>query len=104
MVDNADKELARHRVYIANVHWKFAETYAKTSPHWYTVSDWNPDKRESFEAFAVYIREHGYIQMYYSTPFTCLDLDDYYYWTMGAPIDQTVVINRAPIADKKEYR
>ena len=97
-------ELNVCRGYIRSVRWKFASTYADKAPHWYTVSDWDKAKRVQFERLALYIREHGYIRMYYSHPFICLNLDDHYYWTMGEAIEKTELINRALIAGAKEYK
>ena len=99
-----EDELGSHLAYIRTVKWKFASTYADKSPHWYTVSDWEPDKRLQFESLATYIREHGYIRMYFGHPFTCTDLGEFYYWTMGDPIKETEIINRALIAGAKEYK
>ena len=101
---STDDQLDSHLAYIQSVRWKFASTYAEKAPHWYTISDWEPDKRVQFERLAKYIQAHGYIRMYSSHPFTCLDLDGYYYWTMGEPISETELINRAPLQGAREYK
>jgi len=39
----------------------------------------------------------GYHQKWGKTTYTYLDIDGWQYWTMGAPLDKTILINRAAI-------
>lgn len=72
--------------------------YAKTMPHcphWYTLrKEWGEDEAR-FEAVAEFIRVHGYREKYGRSFYTRLDVNEFKYWTMGAPLGQTILINRA---------
>lgn len=85
--------------YISKVYWKEAKTYAKTAPHEYTIRDWRKDLEDTFVEFALYIREVGVQEKFYSRTHTYFYHGDYKYWTMGDPIDVTVVLNRCVHAD-----
>ncbi|MBV9100100.1 MAG: hypothetical protein JOZ46_01330 [Candidatus Dormibacteraeota bacterium] len=90
----------RARLYIGSVRWQFATTMPQW-PHEYTVRHWRTDLVPQFEAFAEYIRSAGVIKPWprdAARPryhHTYLALDGWEYWTMGEPIAETVVINRA---------
>jgi hypothetical protein len=45
----------------------------------------------------IYIRQAGYQQKWGETTYTYLDTDGWQYWTMGSPLEQTALINRAAI-------
>lgn len=79
-----------------SVHpWTFAKTMASI-PHEYTVrKQW--ESEADFEDFVVYIRENGYAEQFYSKTFIYLNIDGYKYWTMGASVYETTIINRAKI-------
>ncbi len=70
--------------------------YAKTmphNPHHYTLrKEWRCD--DDFVRVVEYIREHGYKAYYKGRPYMQLDVNEHFYWTMGAPIPQTILINR----------
>lgn len=91
------------RAYVAAVRWQFAKTVPQW-PHDYTVREWRPDLEGEFFAFVVLIRRDGAVQPWprdAPTPryhHTYLELDGWEYWTMGAPIPDTTVINRALLA------
>ena len=74
--------------------WTFAKTMP-FAPHEYIVKDRCPLSKEEFEYFVNMQREHGVKERWgkYNNPY--LYIDDYKYWTMGAPIEDTTVINRA---------
>ena len=42
----------------------------------------------------MFIRENGYRKKYKKTFYTHFDINGYSYWTMGAPLDVTIIINR----------
>jgi hypothetical protein len=85
------------RQYIEKVQWKFAKTYAKSAPHSYTIREWEPDLENEFERFVLIIRTYGYAERYWSKIHWYFKVEDLKYWTMGFPLERTVVINRAPI-------
>jgi hypothetical protein len=80
--------------YVASVAWIFAKTMA-TTPHEYTLRKKAPDREAKFEAVVMFIREAGYRQKFGRTWYKYLDLDGYQYWTMGAAVEKTILINRA---------
>ncbi len=80
-------------------------TYAKTMPEWpheYLVRD-RVDE-ELFEQLIRHIRSHGYEGRFYRKRITYYEEDGLVYWTMGAPVDETVIINRCKKEDTYEYR
>lgn len=80
------------RLFIAGAKW----TYAKTMPcwpHWYIVKDWA--NRVQFEEMCKLIAENGEVRKMAKWTRPYLDIDEYYYWTMGAEPEDTTIINRA---------
>jgi hypothetical protein len=90
------------RAFIAAHHWKFATTFAKTAPHWYTLEKNCRTSVEFYRAVAT-IRRVGYGMRYYSAAMIYLDVDQWYYWTCGYPVEDTELINRAEIKYKGTY-
>tara|TARA_R100000664_G_C2698958_1_gene100050 strand:+ start:391 stop:663 length:273 start_codon:yes stop_codon:yes gene_type:complete len=77
---------------LENASYRFAKTMPKF-PHYYTMKDtWN-DHYE-FEEVVKHIRRYGIKQKFFKTTFIYLYIDDYKYWTMGAPVNETILINR----------
>lgn len=73
--------------------WTFAKTMAGI-PHDYTLRDgWGND--DEFEYIVAYIREHGRQEKWGRYNHHYLYLSGYRYWTMSAPVSETVLINRA---------
>lgn len=66
-------------------------------PHEYTLKEWNPDKKDMFEKFCIFIRENGYDDYFYRKKLRYYSLDGYKYWTMGSPTEETILINRAKL-------
>lgn len=92
------------RVYIATVRWQFAKTMPQW-PHEYTVRDWLPDLEDGFFAFVTLIRNEGIVKPWprdAAVPryhHTYLELDGWEYWSMGEPVPETTVINRARLEE-----
>jgi len=86
--------LARHQ-------WTFAKTMPQ-NPHWYTLRK-NWTEPPAFEAVVQFIRDAGYRTYYRGRPYTCLNINGFKYWTMGAPLPQTILINRAEIDETAAY-
>jgi hypothetical protein len=87
--------------FIESVDW----TYAKTMPKWpheYIVRD-RVDE-ELFVKFVKHIRNHGYEGRFYNKPITYYDHDGMTYWTMGAPIEEIIIVNRCRKEDTYEVR
>jgi hypothetical protein len=83
--------------FIEGRRWIWAKTYATTAPHWYTLrKEPAPDEGEGdLDRFVVLLREHGYDRLYYGKTFRSIVIGEHYYWTMGAPLPETILVNRA---------
>jgi len=86
--------IVRLRSFVRAAPWRFAKTMAQW-PHEYTVRGGTP--RRDFEHFVRAIREQGYQARFKGRLHTYLDLDGYKYWTMGAPVESTQIINRTEL-------
>ena len=88
------------RAYIADVRWQFAKTMPQW-PHEYTVRDWRPDLDEDFARMVELIRQEGVVKPWprdSKSPrnrLPYLEIDGWEYWSMGDPVPETTVINRA---------
>ena len=87
-------DIERLRNFIARCEWTFAKTMP-FAPHEYIVREKCPLTTEEFEYFVNMQREHGVKERWGKYNNSYLYIDDYKYWTMGAPIEETTVINRA---------
>jgi hypothetical protein len=95
--EQADKmTTAEIQDYIENSHWQFAKSMPQM-PHWYTLRRNARDESE-FERFVMHIRKVGYQETFGRTTYVYLNVGPWKYWTMGSPLDQTILINRAKIA------
>ena len=86
------------RAFVARSTWTYAKTMPKT-PHEYTLRQNAPDE-PLFERVVMHIRRHGYRKVYGRATYTYLDIDDWQYWTMGSPLSETILINRARLSGK----
>jgi hypothetical protein len=85
---------------IQRSHWIFAKTMPE-NPHFYMLREETDDTE--FVRFVEIIRKLGYREDYEGYPYTVLDVGGWRYWTMGAPIDETILINRKRIGGQEEY-
>lgn len=86
-----DKESASKILTKAKFH--FAKTMSNI-PHSYTRKrEWSDS--DLFEEVVMFIRENGVRERFYSKTYTYFYDGDYKYWTMGSPINETILINRA---------
>ena len=97
MEDNLDF----FKEWIDSHKWTTAKSYAKKAPHEYLLKE----KITQVDgvvmvAFAKYIKENGYVEYFYQTPFTYLNIGEYKYWTMDYPLYKTSIVNRCPIENK----
>lgn len=67
------------------------------NPHYYTVREWSKDKESEFVWFVEEIRQFGITERYFKIPYIYLVIDNWKYWTMGSPIEKTIIINRAKV-------
>ena len=86
-------------LYVKNIlesqTFKFAKTMASHNPHSYTLKKtW--ENQKLFEQIVFYIQQYGNKERCKHKYYTQLYLGEYKYWTMGYPINQTILINRKP--------
>lgn len=93
----AADELTRAIDFIARRKWREAVTYRNTAPHEYTVRAWEKglDANREFDLFVTYVRRFGHAALFYEIRHLYWVIGDFKYWTMGWPVDETTVINRA---------
>ncbi len=72
--------------------WIFAKTMPD-NPHEYTLRKRWADQAD-FDFAVQAIRDLGYRAKFKGRYYTQLDVNDHYYWTMGAPLPSTILINR----------
>jgi hypothetical protein len=75
--------------------WTFARTMPQ-NPHEYTLRRNTTDA--AFEAAVRYVREHGVMEEFWGKPYRTLYFRDHKYWTMGAPLVETILINRKKLS------
>ena len=71
-------------------------------PHEYIVKK-NVDV-ELFIEVVKHIRKFGYEGMFYKKAITYFDFEGMVYWTMGAPVEETTIINRCKSDNTYEAR
>lgn len=87
--------------FVAEEQW----TYAKTMPTWpheYLVRERVDEKL--FVQLVTHIRASGYEGRFYEMKITYFEEDGLVYWTMGAPLNETTIINRCRKTDSFESR
>ena len=67
-------------------------------PHWYALRK-NTEDDTLFVAAVEFIRAYGYDDHFFRLKLRYLDFDGFKYWTMGCPIDYTILINRAVLKE-----
>ena len=79
------------REFIKSCNWKFAKTMSEW-PHEYIVR--KNVNEDLFIQMVIHIRENGYVGKFYKKDIIYFEDNGLIYWTMGNPINETVVINR----------
>ena len=86
------------RRFVRTRRWYFAKTMPQW-PHQYTVRRFDDSQRDQnqFEEAVGLIRTNGECRRFEPTGKSAiyLDIDGRQYWTMGAPVEETTIINRA---------
>lgn len=85
--------------FISKHHWKFASTMPRL-PHWYTLRRNARDDAE-FAAVVEEIRKRGYTKWAAGREWCYLDIGDFKYWSCGAPVPETILINRTHVDPAK---
>ena len=89
-------DYSKLREMIARCQWTFAKTMPWV-PHEYIVRGKCPLAEEEFIYFVNMQRDYGVKEHWGKYYHPYLYIDDYKYWTMGAPIEETIIINRAKV-------
>lgn len=89
------------RKFIDSTRWTFAKTMPAW-PHEYILRD----RVDSalFDALVRHIRQYGFEGQFYQRVLTYFAEDGLLYWTMGEPIDETIIINRCKEEGSYENR
>jgi hypothetical protein len=77
--------------FVASHHWKFARTMP-TNPHSYTLR--RNALHSVFDDAVRYVRDKGIVEYFGKKPYVMLHHGDHTYWSMGAPLETTILINR----------
>jgi hypothetical protein len=90
------EEIQRVEAFIERAPWTFASTMPET-PHEYTKRGQMPDAE--FDWFIGHIREYGVrmrspVSSHY---YIYLVAGGHKYWTLGWPVEQTTILNRAKV-------
>jgi len=73
--------------------WVCAKTQPQ-NPHEYCLRR-NWSAKTSFDDVVMYIRQNGYELSFGRHRYTYFNVCGYRYWTMGSPLSETILINRA---------
>jgi len=98
------------RRFVAKSRWIFAKTMPRW-PHWYCLrrDALLAGHEDEFLAMVAFIREVGVVRPWPRDArvpryhHTYLDLDGWSYWTMGAPVEETTLINRARVDSADQF-
>lgn len=86
-------EISDFERFVEKHKWQFAKSMPQT-PHEYTVREWAIDD-DVFDNAVAFIRENGVDEDFYGKRYSYVHIGDWKYWTMGNPIIDTRIINRA---------
>jgi len=89
------------KAFVDREAWTFAKTMPKW-PHEYLVRDRVDEVL--FVRLVEHIRERGRPGRFYSRELTYLHDGGLVYWTMGAPVEKTTIINRCRESETYEQR
>ena len=92
---------ANQRAFVDAQDWTFAKTMPEW-PHEYIVRD--RVDQALFERLVVHIRTDGYEGRFYEKAITYYEEAGLVYWTMGAPLPETIIVNRCRSEDTYERR
>jgi len=92
---------AELRTFVNEQTWTFAKTMPEW-PHEYIVR--NRVDETLFVRLVEHIRSHGYEGHFYQRVITYYHEAGLVYWTMGAPLAETIIINRCKAEDTYEER
>jgi len=89
------------REFVNASKWTFAKTMSDW-PHEYIVR--GRVDEDLFVELVQFVRANGYKGKFYNMPITYFDDGGLVYWTMGAPLEETTILNRCRKEDTYEQR
>ena len=89
-------DIDKIREFIARCQWTFAKTMP-WAPHEYIVRGKCSLSEDEFLYFIDMQRHFGVYEHWGKYYHPYLYIDGYKYWTMGAPVEETIVMNRAKV-------
>jgi len=93
--DNRYDALKRLHYLFSDKRWIFAKTMPQ-NPHEYTLRKHWKNEDDFVEAVQL-IRDYGYVIKFQGRKYTQFNVLGHFYWSMGAPLPVTILINRACI-------
>lgn len=75
--------------------WRYAKSMPQM-PHAYVVRE-KCRSDDEFVRAVTFIRKHGYPKKFFRQTYVYFDNAPFTYWTMGAPLNITTILNRALI-------
>lgn len=95
---NQENDLVKFAEVVDNMKFKVAKSMPQM-PHSYIVRE--PTASifgiEHWYFLVEFIREYGYEEPFYSKTYIYFNHNGYKYWTMGAPVEDTIILNRAKL-------
>ena len=101
MTDPPVSFTAQLRAFVNEARWTFAKTMP-VWPHEYIVRD--RVDQQLFVDLVQHIRNHGRDGKFYDKDLVYYEEAGLVYWTMGAPIVETTIVNRCRSEDTYESR
>ena len=87
---------------LEGLKWTFAKTMPENPHFWSARKDWKDDA--AFEAAVVHIRKFATREKFKKSWYMVFYAGGWKYWTMGAPIAITTIINRAEVGANERVR
>lgn len=92
------------RYFVSKYPWILSKTYSNVTPHeYYIKSDLDEWGQSEFMRVVEYIREQGFLCKFSGKEYMYYELDGYYYWTVGDPVEETNILNRCRVEDYSVY-
>jgi hypothetical protein len=89
------------RDFVDTAEWTFAKTMPEW-PHEYIVRERIDENL--FVRLVLHIRSNGFEGLFYDRKITYYEEDGLLYWTMGAPLEETIIVNRCKKENSYECR
>lgn len=92
----------KFKEFVEKQSWIKAKRYVGKASHEYLVKQrLDQPEQAIFVEFIIFIRDHGYKRKFNNISYIYYDIDNYKYWTMGAMVEKTIILNRDFRTDRK---